>query len=55
MDALIVLILVSMVVAGSFLAAFLWAVKKGQYEDSFSPSIRILFEEKNEDNDVKQL
>ena len=53
MDALIVLIVVSMLVAGLFLVAFLWAVKKGQYEDSFSPSIRILFEEKSEESDVK--
>jgi cbb3-type cytochrome oxidase maturation protein len=27
-----------------FLAAFLWAVKKGQYDDTVTPAIRMLFE-----------
>jgi cbb3-type cytochrome oxidase maturation protein len=35
-----------MIVAGGFLFGFLWAVKKGQYDDSYSPSVRILFEDK---------
>jgi cbb3-type cytochrome oxidase maturation protein len=35
-----------MLVAGGFLIGFLWAVKKGQYDDSYSPSVRILFEDK---------
>lgn len=34
-----------MLVAGGFLFGFLWAVKKGQYDDSYSPSVRILFED----------
>jgi len=34
-----------MVVAGGFLIGFLWAVKKGQYEDHYSPSVRILFDD----------
>jgi cbb3-type cytochrome oxidase maturation protein len=31
-------------VAGSFLIAFLWSVRNGQYEDDYTPSIRILFD-----------
>lgn len=46
MSVLFVLIGVSMLVAGGFLIGFLWAVKKGQYDDSYSPSVRILFEDK---------
>ena len=46
MTVIIVLIIVSIVVAGSFLAAFLWAVKSGQYDDTYSPSVRILFDDK---------
>jgi cbb3-type cytochrome oxidase maturation protein len=46
MSILLVLILISMLVAGSFLAAFIWAVKSGQYNDTYSPAVRILFEEK---------
>ncbi len=34
-----------MLVAGGFLIGFLWAVKKGQYEDYYSPSVRILFDD----------
>lgn len=45
MSVLFVLIGVSMLVAGGFLFGFLWAVKKGQYDDSYSPSVRILFED----------
>ncbi len=31
-----------------FLAAFLWAVKSGQYKDTYTPSVRILFEDRKE-------
>ncbi len=34
-----------MVVAGGFLIGFLWAVRKGQYDDHYSPSVRILFDD----------
>jgi cbb3-type cytochrome oxidase maturation protein len=34
-----------MMVAGSFLVGFIWSVSDGQYEDEFSPSVRILFED----------
>lgn len=29
-----------------FLLAFFWAVKSGQYEDTHSPAVRILFDDK---------
>ena len=45
MSVIFVLIAISMVVAGGFLIGFLWAVKKGQYEDTYSPSVRILFDD----------
>ncbi|MGQ1908713.1 cbb3-type cytochrome oxidase assembly protein CcoS [Marinifilum sp. RC60d5] len=48
MSVLFVLIAISMFVAGGFLIGFLWAVKKGQYDDSYSPSVRILFDDKEE-------
>lgn len=37
-------------VAAGFLIAFLWAVKSGQYKDTYTPSIRILFDEENNKN-----
>lgn len=45
MGAFFILIGVSILVAGSFLAAFLWSVKNGQYDDDYTPSIRILFDD----------
>ncbi|MFA8434478.1 MAG: cbb3-type cytochrome oxidase assembly protein CcoS [Marinifilaceae bacterium] len=54
MSVIFVLIGVSMLVALGFLFGFLWAVKKGQYDDSYSPSVRILFEDqKEEEKDTK--
>lgn len=45
MTVIVVLICVSLLVALVFLGAFLWAVKSGQYEDTYSPSVRILFDD----------
>jgi cbb3-type cytochrome oxidase maturation protein len=36
----------SMVLAGGFLAAFIWADRSGQFDDDVSPAHRILFEQK---------
>lgn len=46
MSVILILILVSIVVAGLFLGAFFWAVRSGQYDDTYSPSVRMLFEDK---------
>jgi len=46
MSVIIVLIAVSILVAGGFLAAFLWSVKDGQYDDDYTPSVRMLFDDK---------
>ncbi len=51
MNVIIVLIIISIVVAGGFLAAFLWAVRSGQYDDTYSPSVRMLFEDKKAKSD----
>ncbi|HMS65725.1 MAG TPA: cbb3-type cytochrome oxidase assembly protein CcoS [Ignavibacteria bacterium] len=45
MSVIFVLAIISIVVAGSFLIAFIWSVKSGQYEDVYTPSVRILFDE----------
>jgi cbb3-type cytochrome oxidase maturation protein len=49
MSALYILIGVSLVVALGFLCAFLWAMKKGQYDDDYTPSVRMLFEDETKD------
>ncbi len=48
MSVIIILIIISVVVAIFFLATFIWAVKTGQFDDTVSPSIRILFEDKKQ-------
>jgi cbb3-type cytochrome oxidase maturation protein len=45
MGVIVLLIVVSVLVAGGFLIAFLWSVKSGQMEDDYTPSVRILFDE----------
>ena len=45
MNIILVLIVLSLVIAGGFLLAFFWAVKSGQYDDDYTPSVRILFDD----------
>ena len=51
MSAIFVLIGISLIVASGFLIVFIWSVKNGQYEDDYTPSVRILFEDTIEDKD----
>jgi cbb3-type cytochrome oxidase maturation protein len=51
MSVVVVLIGFSILVAAGFLLAFLWAVRSGQYDDDVSPSIRMLFDNKI-DNEI---
>ena len=48
MSVIYLLIGASLLVAVGFLAAFLWAVKNNQYEDDYTPSVRILFDDTTE-------
>ncbi|MFN6944209.1 MAG: cbb3-type cytochrome oxidase assembly protein CcoS [Cytophagaceae bacterium] len=45
MSVIFILIMISLLVAGSFLGAFLWALKSGQFDDDYTPSVRILFDD----------
>ena len=45
MSALFLLVGVSITVALAFLLAFIWSVKDGQYDDDYTPSVRMLFDE----------
>jgi cbb3-type cytochrome oxidase maturation protein len=47
MEIIILLICISVIIAGGFLGAFYWSFKSGQYDDTYTPSIRMLFEEKD--------
>jgi cbb3-type cytochrome oxidase maturation protein len=48
MNVIFILIAVSLLVAIGFLISFIWSIRAGQYEDEYTPSVRILFDdEKN--------
>ena len=45
MNILYLLIGVSMIAALIFLGLFIWSVRSGQYDDNYTPSVRILFDD----------
>lgn len=49
MSVILILIITSIIVAAVFLGTFFWAVKSGQYDDTYSPSVRMLFDEKKKE------
>lgn len=44
MSAIFIMIGASLLLALGFLIAFIWSVKNNQYEDDYTPSVRILFD-----------
>ena len=55
MSAIILLIGVSLTVAVIFLIAFIWSVKTGQYEDKYTPSVRMLFEDNELPEEIEKV
>lgn len=45
MSVIYLLLILSILVAVIFFVAFIFAVKNGQYDDSYTPSVRMLFED----------
>ena len=45
MSVIYVLLAISIIVAVLFFAAFIIAVRNGQYDDAYTPSVRMLFED----------
>ncbi|NNG09423.1 MAG: cbb3-type cytochrome oxidase assembly protein CcoS [Arenibacter sp.] len=45
MSVIYLLLTLSIIVAVVFFAAFIMAIKNGQYDDSYTPSVRMLFED----------
>ena len=45
MSVIYVLLTISIIVAVIFFIAFIVSVKNGQYDDSYTPSVRMLFED----------
>jgi len=56
MSVIYLLITISIVVAVGFLVAFIKAVRSGQYDDDYTPSVRMLFDDelkKNSEETIK--
>ena len=53
MIIIILLIGISLTIAVIFLAIFFWNMKSGQYDDTYTPSIRMLFDGKPKRDTVK--
>tara|TARA_R110002124_G_scaffold54930_1_gene155740 strand:+ start:370 stop:561 length:192 start_codon:yes stop_codon:yes gene_type:complete len=45
MSVIYLLLTLSIIVAIVFFIAFIYSVKKGQYDDSYTPSVRMLFDD----------
>jgi len=45
MSVILILLAASLSIAVCFLLAFIWSVKSGQYEDDYTPSVRMLFDD----------
>ena len=54
MDVMFVLVLASLFVALGFLAAFLWAVRSGQFDDRYTPSVRMLMDDLRKNMKIKK-
>jgi cbb3-type cytochrome oxidase maturation protein len=55
MSVIYLLISISIVVAVGFLVAFIKAVKSGQYDDDYTPSVRMLFDDELKKNSEKTI
>jgi cbb3-type cytochrome oxidase maturation protein len=55
MSVIYLLITISIVVAISFFIAFILAVKSGQYDDDYTPSVRMLFDDETKITDLKEV
>jgi len=53
MSVIVLLIAAGGAVAVGFLGAFFWAVRSGQFDDTCTPAIRMLFDDGNSGPDAR--
>jgi cbb3-type cytochrome oxidase maturation protein len=53
MSIIYLLIGFSIMIALIFLVGFLWSIRSGQYDDTYTPAVRMLFEQ-NPDQDLAE-
>lgn len=54
MGMIYIMLIVSLVIALFFLASFFWATKEGQFDDDYTPSVRILFDDESNQKSNQQ-
>ena len=54
MSVLYLLIIAALTVAIGFLIAFIWAVKTGQFDDTHTPSMRILLDDDEQGSSINK-
>ncbi|WP_236970136.1 cbb3-type cytochrome oxidase assembly protein CcoS [Membranihabitans marinus] len=54
MQIIILLIAISLILAIGFLIGFFWAVRSGQYDDDYTPSIRMLFDDEETNSKINK-
>jgi cbb3-type cytochrome oxidase maturation protein len=52
MEVMVLLIFFSLLIAIGFLIAFILSLKRGQYDDLYTPSVRMLFDNEEKANDT---
>ncbi len=55
MKIIIILIGVSLSIAVGFLLLFLWSVRSGQYDDVYTPSVRMLFDDRKKSDNTPEV
>jgi len=53
MEVIYILLAISLSVSLLFLGIFIYSLCSGQFDDDYTPSVRILFEEKSDINSIK--
>ncbi len=51
MTIIYVLLTVSLIMASIFLGVFIWNLRNGQFDDDYTPSVRVLFEDNAAEKD----
>lgn len=54
MGIITLLISISITIAVTFLAIFLWNLRSGQFDDTTTPAMRMLFEDRKKEPDIKK-
>jgi cbb3-type cytochrome oxidase maturation protein len=55
MSVIVLLIIAGGAVAAAYLAAFVWAVRTGQFDDTCTPAVRVLLDERSGPPDMARL